>query len=95
MRFFVLCVFVALWASVLPAFAGQAEVKDIARQNNCPPKKIDVQHNALGENGRTLYRVTCILPKVTEKEDAPLDALVIACTGSLCELVRPAEGEKK
>jgi hypothetical protein len=80
-----------------PALAGQPEARDVARMNNCTPKKIDVYQNQLGMEGKTVYQVTCALPKTTDKNapaNAP-DSLLIACDQSLCELVRAVAPESK
>ena len=86
----------AVLFATLPAFAGQPEAREVARLNNCTPKKIEVFQNSLGGTGKTIYQVTCNLPKATDK-DAPTgpDALLIACDGSLCELMRPMSSDKK
>lgn len=78
------------------AHAGTAEARDAARQNNCPPKKIEVYQDQLGSEGQVIYQVTCNLPKTTEKDSkGGPDALLITCNQSLCELLRPISLEKK
>jgi hypothetical protein len=85
----------SLFAS-LPAQAGQPEAREVARTNNCTPKKIDVFQNAVGGSGKTVYQVTCNLPKITDKDSpAGPDALLIGCDQSLCEVLRPITLEKK
>jgi hypothetical protein len=82
----------------LPAYAGQAEVRDVAIGNNCPPKKIEVYHQELGANGDTVYRVQCTLPKTvgdTDKEAKPPDAILVTCEQNLCEMLRPVALDKK
>jgi len=79
-----------------PAFAGTSEVREVARLNNCPPKKIEVAQNFLGGEGKTVYQVTCNLPKTTASESATgPDAILIGCNQSLCALIRPVSAEKK
>jgi hypothetical protein len=79
----------------LPAHAGTAEARDVARANNCTPKKIEVFQNSLGTVGKTVYQVTCNLPKSSNADkDAP-DALLIACQESICSLLRPVSAAKK
>jgi hypothetical protein len=79
-----------------PAHAGQPEARELARTNNCTPKKIDVFQNAVGGTGKTIYQVTCNLPKTTDKDSAVgPDALLISCDMSLCEVLRPISLEKK
>ena len=85
-------------AFLLPitAFAGQPEAREAARMNNCTPKKIEVYSNAVGSGGKTIYQVTCTLPKTTSKEGpAEPDALLIACDQSLCDMLRPITLDKK
>ncbi|MDR3450235.1 MAG: hypothetical protein P4M15_10920 [Alphaproteobacteria bacterium] len=88
MKYFFLVVIALLAAA--PAFAGQPEAREVARINNCPPKKIDVYQNSPGPMGVTIYQVTCNLPKTTDK-NAPAgpDALLISCDAALCEMLRP------
>ena len=80
-----------------PAFAGQAEVRDVARVNNCPPKKIEVYQQILGDAGETVYRVECVLPKVVGGDkDAPQpSAMLISCVQNLCIMLRPIADTKK
>jgi len=78
-----------------PAFADQAEAREVARINNCPPKKIEVYQQSLGPEGQTVYRVTCNLPKAADDKSKSADTLLIGCHDSLCELLRPYEAEKK
>ena len=80
-----------------PAFAGQPEAREVARLNNCTPKKIDVYANQLGGEGKTIYQIACTLPKTTDKDaskDVP-DSLLVACDESLCEVMRAVAPEKK
>lgn len=85
------CLFLAL-----PAYAGTAEVREAARTNNCTPKKIEVVQNFLGGTGKTVYQVSCTLPKTTGSESASgPDAILIGCDQSLCTLMRPVSAEKK
>jgi cytochrome c5 len=78
------------------AHADQPEAREVARINNCTPKKIEIFQNALGSNGKTIYQVTCNLPKTTDKESkGGPDALLISCDQSLCTLIRPITLDKK
>ena len=43
------------------AHADQPEAKEVARINNCAPKKIEVYKNTLGSSAKTIYQV--IYPK--------------------------------
>src|SRR5882757_200670 len=92
-----LFVLISLVAS-LPAQAGQAEVRDVALSNNCPPKKIEVYKQVMGGGGQTIYQVQCVLPKTVGKaEDGakPPDALLVSCEQNLCAALRPTTLEKK
>lgn len=62
--------------------------------NNCQPKKIEVVQNTLGSQGKTIYRVTCNLPKMAEESASRADAVLIGCDQSLCEFIRPVSAEK-
>ena len=85
-----------LCALSAPAHAGAAEAREAARLNNCIPKKVEVYQNALGSEGRTIYQVSCTLPKTAEGEGAKgPDAVLIGCAQSLCTLIRPVSSEKK
>jgi hypothetical protein len=78
-----------------PAYAGQAEVRDVAMSNNCTPKKIEVYKQNLGGDADSVYRVTCTIPKLVGPADAdapkPPDALLVGCTQNLCEMLRPLQ----
>jgi hypothetical protein len=77
------------------AHADQAEVKEIARNNDCLPKKIEVYQQSLGDEGQTIYRVQCNMPKVVDEASKGPDELLISCRDTLCELLRPFEEPKK
>ena len=80
----------------LPAHADQPEAREVARLNNCNPKKIEVFQNQLGNEGKIIYQITCNLPKTTGS-DSPTgpDALLVGCDSSLCEMIRPLASDKK
>ncbi|MDP9127939.1 MAG: hypothetical protein M3N08_06750 [Pseudomonadota bacterium] len=82
-------------ACAFPAKADQAEVREVARLNNCPPKKIEVFQQSLGPEGQTIYKVQCNMPKLADEKNKGADALMIGCQDSLCELLRPYQDEKK
>jgi hypothetical protein len=88
----------ALLGIACPARAdiNQNEAGEIARNNNCTPKKIAVYQQSVGSEGDTIYRVDCNLPKVSDP-NAPktADGLLIGCKENLCELLRPVAGESK
>ncbi len=69
--------------------AAVVDAREVARINNCAPKKIEVFQQTLGIEGKTIYRVECNLPKAKDEDTVKLaDALLIQCTGSLCGLLR-------
>ncbi|MDD4615536.1 MAG: hypothetical protein PHW76_00210 [Alphaproteobacteria bacterium] len=76
------------------ALAGVPEAREVARLNNCPPKKIEVLQNYPGASGRTLYRVSCALPKAVGEQPGGADTILIECQQSLCALKRPIEAGK-
>ncbi len=92
----ILLIFCGLFFLVAPAYAGQPEAREVARINNCAPKKIDVYQNELGREGKTIYQVTCNMPKTADKDSTTgPDALLIGCDDNLCELIRPLSLENK
>lgn len=84
-----------LCSAAHPVWADQSEAKEIARNNNCPPKKIDVFQQSLGQEGQTIYRVQCNVPKTADASTAGPDELLIGCRDTLCELLRPYQEPKK
>lgn len=97
MRFAIALSLIVLTLSIWPMAhaADQAQAKEVARLNNCPPKKVEVYKQSLGQQGETLYRVECNMPK-SKSEGAPTaNALLVACDESICELLRPLPPESK
>lgn len=89
--------FVFILALTGQASAGQAEVRDVALSNNCPPKKIEIYKQSVG-NGPVIYRVQCTLPKTVgtaESTGKAPDALLIGCTQNLCDVLQPVNIETK
>lgn len=80
----------------LPCHAGTAEARDIARLNNCLPKKVEIYQQKMGGDAQTIYRVECIEPKVVN-ENAPkmASAMLVRCDGSICEMLRPFDTTTK
>ncbi len=75
--------------------ADQAQAKEVARLNNCPPKKIEVFSQTLGIDGKTVYHVDCNMPK-SKSEGAPTaSAMLISCDESICEMLRAIPPESK
>ena len=76
--------------------ADQSQAREVARINNCPPKKIEVYQQSLGQNANTIYRVDCNLPKAKGGEDKPTsNAILISCDETICELLRTLPPESK
>lgn len=76
--------------------AASSDAREVARINNCPPKKIEVFQQTLGMEGKTVYRVECNMPKVKDDKAAPTaNALLVQCVGSLCAPVRMVGNESK
>lgn len=76
-----------------PARAGLPEAREVARLNNCPPQKIEVLQSLPGGGGKTVYQVSCALPKTTGEAEIA-NAILIGCTQSLCALIRPVIAKK-
>ncbi|MFA5041363.1 MAG: hypothetical protein WC464_07000 [Bdellovibrionales bacterium] len=94
-RLFFLCLSCIALLSTSNAYAGQSEAREVARLNNCPPKKIEVVKNYLGSTGKTIYQISCTLPKMTSEDAGGPDAILIGCHQTLCTLIRPLSAEKK
>lgn len=78
------------------AQAAPADAREVARLNNCPPKKIEVYQQSLGAAGKTIYRVTCNLPKAASEQGAPTsDAILVQCDGSLCNMMNAVKAQNK
>jgi len=91
----ILFILITLGLASLAHAATQADAREIARINNCPPKKIDVYQQSLGPNGETIFRVDCLMPKSQGDTGPTADALLIKCDQTLCTLLRPLTSEKK
>ena len=99
MKYLAAIFFCALLAGFgLPAQASdQVQAREIARLNNCPPKKIEVYQASVGREASTIYRVTCDLPKAVGASSGPAaDGVLISCNESLCSFMHAvaAEGKK-
>lgn len=78
------------------SLAAAADAREIARLNNCTPKKIEVYKQTLGTNGSTTYKVDCTLAKSKDDGGAKApDAVLVGCMGNLCELMRPISSSDK
>lgn len=60
--------------------AGQAEAKEVARQGNCTPTKLEVLRYAPGREAQTVFKVSC-------SEDKEV-FVVVQCRGRTCVLLR-------
>ncbi len=87
MRF---AIFLGLLALLLAgtSFAGQAEVRDIAKQNNCIPKKIEILRQSIGLQSDVTYKVECNIPKATDQREGSPTSITVQCQMSLCQIVR-------
>ena len=78
-------------AGAIPALAADpTQAREVARLNNCSPKKISVYQQSAGAEGKTVYQVDCVPAKSTNTA-APFsaNALLVGCDASLCTLLRP------
>jgi len=90
MRLVVVVFLLYAMMGLAPVSAASSDAREVARLNNCPPKKIEVYQQTLGTGGRTVYRVECNLPKGKDEQAVQTaDAVLIQCDGSLCDLLRP------
>ncbi|HEU0117034.1 MAG TPA: hypothetical protein VFR09_00245 [Alphaproteobacteria bacterium] len=98
MRFVAAFFVFAFLASGSAQAADQWQAREVARLNNCPPKKIEVYSQTLGTDGKTIYRVDCNMPKGKGDDSSAgpkADALLVSCDETLCELLRPLAPESK
>jgi hypothetical protein len=87
--------FFLLTLGALSASAGSFEAREAARNSNCTPKKIEIVRQSIGSEGRTIYRVSCTLPKTDDSKAATADALLVQCDGMLCNVLRPVSADDK
>lgn len=98
MRFATSIFFALTLCTAMPAHADidQIQAREVARNNNCTPTKIDIYQQSLGAEGRTIYKVDCTVPKVADPNAPKTDnSLLISCQDNLCEVLRPMAGESK
>ncbi len=96
MKLLTVIFWVYFFSGVSIGVAAPSDAREVARINNCPPKKIEVFQQTLGIEGKTVYRVECNLPKAKEENAIKTaNALLIQCSGSLCGLMRPIGNEEK
>lgn len=96
MRRFVFLFFFSILLHALPSCAAEADAREVARMNNCSPKKIGVYSQTLGPDSQTIYRIDCNMPK-TEGGLSSREAtgLLVQCNGTLCQILRPISGDGK
>jgi len=74
---------------------NQISAREVARNNNCTPSKIDIYQQSLGPEGSTVYKISCMVPKVTDdKAPKGADGLLVNCRDSLCALIRPTAADE-
>lgn len=96
MRFLVITILLGMQLYASPVYAGQAEAREVARINNCNPKKIEVVSNNLNQSSQTVYRVECNMPKVREgSSPGASDAILVRCDGALCDRLRAVPKDAK
>lgn len=84
------------FAGIAQADTAQVQAREVARINNCVPKKIAVYQQTVGPEGDTIYRVDCTVAKATNENAKPgADALLIDCQAGTCSLLRPLAAESK
>jgi len=93
---FVAAFFVLMMTLGSAQAADQWQAREVARMNNCPPKKIEVYQQTLGTDGKTIYRVECNMPKGKGDSSTPTaSALLVACDETLCEFQRALPPDTK
>jgi len=90
----VMKIMAAIFAFLLlavPALADeQMQAREIARLNNCDPKKISIYQQRPGADGNTIYQVDCTPAKTLDTTaTSSATALLIGCDGDLCTLRQP------
>jgi hypothetical protein len=87
---FIFFVFALLFA--VPAKAGLAEARDLARNYNCQPITAELLSQETGQGDVSIYKVGCALPaNATEDEKKANGTLLIACDAALCSLKKKGE----
>ena len=96
MRFFAFTLLSFLLLYACPAFSGPFEAREVARMGNCTPKKIEVVSNNLNQSSQTIYRIECNMPKV-RADGVPnqSEAVLVRCTGAICDLLRAVPKNEK
>ncbi len=81
---------IGLWCGLAgsAARAGDAELRDTAKQFGCPVKKITLLRQKAGVDSEQTYKVDCNLPKATEQKDAAPPSITVTCRMNLCQVAR-------
>jgi hypothetical protein len=98
MRFVAAILFVCTLfaASAAHADINQIQAREVARNNNCTPTKVDVYQQSLGSEGNTIYKIDCNIPKMADANaPKPASSLLVTCRDNMCQLLRPLAGETK
>ncbi len=69
--------------------ASTAEVRYVSIENNCPPKKIEVYNQKVGDQAEVTYRVECDNEKSVDETAKTASSIIIRCRYNLCSFVRP------
>lgn len=76
----------------LPAFAGAAEAKELARSYNCRVTSIAPVNTETGTGDTSVYKVGCDTSGVTNDEARKANGtLYVRCNGALCTLQKKGE----
>lgn len=84
-----------LFGGALTAHASTSEVRYVAMENNCSPKKIEVYNQKVGDQAEITYLVECNLPKTVDETAKTPSAILIRCRYNLCAFVRPQMDKKQ
>jgi cytochrome c5 len=98
MRYVAVLLALAFLILALPAHAdlNQVAAREVARNNNCTPKSVDVYQASVGSEGATIYKVSCDVPKAADPNaPKPADTLMIRCDENLCQVLHPVMPENK
>jgi hypothetical protein len=73
----------------LPAFAGTAEAKDVAKSYNCKVTNIAAVSADTGESAATTYKADCELPAgLTDEQKKANGSMLIRCESTMCSLYK-------
>lgn len=90
MKFFGVLALVPMLLYAGPVEASRAEAREVARLNNCTPKKVEIYEQKIASSIQTVYLIECNLPKLVGEQKAPMaSSILVQCTGALCRILRP------